>query len=467
MASGGAAERARLAHERLSALDASAAREAEQMLAGLHEQRAVAEAELSSLAGGREGAAATLLRLRSARERLDLRHESAAALVDGLRQELDEAKAAASGGPDPAELEREATEAAAAARLAATERDDLRERARAAGERLAALELSLAEREGIPPAARALAESGERLALSLLDAEPGTERAIAAALGSRASAVLADDASAGFALLERARAAGLGSLTVLIGADPSALVASLPVVPASELLAQTAPAVTAEGFGYDPGRGELWFAGETAEAVLLEQDARRRALAEEKESLSVRAAAAAREADASAARAERAEAAYAAVAHLRSRHADPPTLARLLGGADSLVSVLTASIATAERLEGPIRIRADEQARGAADLGERLRPSVPRKPKRAAPRPRPPLARRPRPSSSPGSAETAARCRASIRTRIASSSQRPPPRSSPRPRPSPPRRRKRRSARGSPGLRWPSARRTGPRPIPE
>ena len=373
MASGGAAERARLAHERLAALDASAAREAEQMLAGLHEQRAVAEAELSSLAGGREGAAATLLRLRSARERLALRHESAAALVDGLRQELDEAKAAASGGPDPAELEREATEAAAAARLAATERDDLRERARAAGERLAALELSLAEREGIPPAARALAESGERLALSLLDAEPGTERAIAAALGSRASAVLADDASAGFALLERARAAGLGSLTVLIGADPSALVASLPVVPASELLAQTAPAVTAEGFGYDPGRGELWFAGETAEAVLLEQDARRRALAEEKESLSVRAAAAAREAEASAARAERAEAAYASVAHLRSRHADPATLARLLGGAESLIAVLTASIATAERLEDPIRVRADEQARGAADLGDRLR----------------------------------------------------------------------------------------------
>ena len=37
--------------------------------------------------------------------------------------------------------------------------------------------------------------------------------------------------------------------------------------------------MTAEGFGYDPGRGELWFAGETAEAVWLELETRRRALA--------------------------------------------------------------------------------------------------------------------------------------------------------------------------------------------
>ena len=41
------------------------------------------------------------------------------------------------------------------------------------------------------------------------------------------------------------------------------------------------PSVTREGFGYDPVRGELWFAGETAEAVLLELEARRRELAAE------------------------------------------------------------------------------------------------------------------------------------------------------------------------------------------
>src|SRR5213079_2266715 len=157
------------------------------------------------------------------------------------------------------------------------EREALDEHVRLLEERLTALERSLAEREGLPPAARALAEQGERLALSLLDVEPGMERAVAAALRQRASALVADDARSAFALLERARAAGLGSLTVLV--DPE--LPELPVVSKEELLASAVPAVTAEGFGYDPQRGELWFAGETAEAVLLELDARRRALAEE------------------------------------------------------------------------------------------------------------------------------------------------------------------------------------------
>jgi chromosome segregation protein len=46
--------------------------------------------------------------------------------------------------------------------------------------------------------------------------------------------------------------------------------------------------VTPEGFGYDPARGELWFAGETAEALLLELQARRRSLASELEELRAR-----------------------------------------------------------------------------------------------------------------------------------------------------------------------------------
>ena len=46
--------------------------------------------------------------------------------------------------------------------------------------------------------------------------------------------------------------------------------------------------MTPEGFGYDPERGELWFAGETAEAVLLELEARRRALAAELDELRTR-----------------------------------------------------------------------------------------------------------------------------------------------------------------------------------
>jgi chromosome segregation protein len=65
----------------------------------------------------------------------------------------------------------------------------------------------------------------------------------------------------------------------------------LPVVPKEELLSSTVPAVTPEGFGYDPERGELWFTGETAEAVWLELEARRRRLAAEVAELEDRAVA--------------------------------------------------------------------------------------------------------------------------------------------------------------------------------
>ena len=69
-----------------------------------------------------------------------------------------------------------------------------------------------------------LADEGAELALSLLDVAPGEERAVAAALGWRASAVVAEDAAAGLTLLRRARDAGLGSLAVLVGKGrPSAL----------------------------------------------------------------------------------------------------------------------------------------------------------------------------------------------------------------------------------------------------
>src|SRR5438876_1090918 len=119
------------------------------------------------------------------------------------------------------------------------------------------------------------------------DDEPGRERAVAAALGHRAPALMAADARAALALAERARAAGLGSVVVLTR-DPRELVRELPVVPKEELLHSRVPAVTPEGFGYDPQRGEIWFAGETAEAVWLELEARRRALAAEVEELEAR-----------------------------------------------------------------------------------------------------------------------------------------------------------------------------------
>ncbi len=106
-------------------------------LEALLAERGRAEEELAEAAGGREGSAGTLYRLRSAAERLDLRREAAQALLERLRQP-----------PPPVDT-------------------GLRERAGMAEARAAALERAIAEREGLPPAARALAEEGASLALSL------------------------------------------------------------------------------------------------------------------------------------------------------------------------------------------------------------------------------------------------------------------------------------------------------------
>jgi chromosome segregation protein len=365
-----AAGRARTAFERAAAVERDAQAELQARLEELLTQRDGLEAQLAGAAGGREGAASALLRLRSAGERLALRRESAHSLLDAARADLIEAQSVPDG-PRPEELEAVADAADASARAATRERDTLAERARAAKERLETLERSLAEREGIPPAARALAEEGERLALSSLEVPAGSERAVAAALGPRASALLADDARAGFRLLERAREAGLGSLLVLVGRQPRELVAALPVLAEAALLESTIPAVTADGYGYDPERGELWFAGETAEAVLFELEARRRALADEAAGLdraTERAAAVATRADQ---QARSAAAAYAEVAHLkRSRAADPATLSRLVGAAERLDAAVAVDFG---RFEEPLRERAEAGGTRAGELGEELR----------------------------------------------------------------------------------------------
>jgi chromosome segregation protein len=305
-----------------------ARKHADEKLDALLEERRRAEEELADAAGRREQATATLYRLRSARERLELRRESAQSLLDALRNELARPRRVLD------------------ARVRA-ERESLREQARVARERLQTLERALAEREGLPPAARALAEEGERLALSLLEVEPGSERAVAAALGHRAAALVADDAREALALAERARAAGLGSVVVLTRPP----VADLPVVPKEQLLHSTVPAVTPEGFGFDPQRGEVWFAGETAEAVWLELEARRRALAAEVDELDTRATA------------PIPEAAYSA-----ERDPLTVTLARLTA---RLVETLEG--ATDDRYEAPLRARADAGTTRTKGLAEELR----------------------------------------------------------------------------------------------
>ncbi|MDQ3379136.1 MAG: AAA family ATPase [Actinomycetota bacterium] len=354
---------------------ALARRGAQSRLEGLLTDRTRAEDELSDAAGRREAAVAALYRLQGGSERLELRSESAVTLRDRLGRELVALEPASPGETDGRrELERTAFESAAVARRAAAERDGLAEQARLTGERLRALERVLAEQEGLPPAARALAERGARLALGALEVEAGSERAVAAALRTRASAVLADHPLAALELLERARAEGLGSLTVLAGANPQELVQEFLVVPKEELLGASVPSVTPEGFGYDPARRELWFAGETAEAVLLELEARRREVAAQAADLAERAERAARVADETATGAEAAEAALGDVP-LRSltRTIDRELLARIHEHAARLADELGFARHAAERFDAPLRARVDAGALRSGALGDELR----------------------------------------------------------------------------------------------
>jgi chromosome segregation protein len=369
------AERARQVLARLLVAEAAERVEHESRLDELLGERREIEDELTGAAGEREAALAVSYELRSHAARLSVQRESAERLAGRLRVELAEAEAeTARGGPSPRELEQEALDTRARAREALHERDTLAERAHTAAERLAALEHSLAEREGIPPAARALAEEGERLVLSEIEVEAGRERAVAAALGPRAAALLADDARAALALLERAAALGLGSLVVVAGRNPRELVAELPVVERDELLASSTPAVTADGFGYDPRTGELWYAGETAEAVLLELDVRRRGLADEARTLAEQARFAERKAAEAEEQAVAAEAAFSAVApQLTIRRADVPTLAALTTAAQRLERALSGLDARVERIEAPLRARGEAGAERTGELGERLR----------------------------------------------------------------------------------------------
>ena len=324
-------------------------------LEGLLAERNRVEEELAAAAGRGEGASSSLYRLRSAAERLELRRDAARELADRLRAEplLPRTR----GNP---------------------EREALREQARLTRERLGALEHSLAEREGLPPAARALAEEGERLALSLLEVESGYERAVAAALAGRAAALVARDAGAALALVERARRAGLGDLGVLVppngeakrpsrppllGAEPlSTHVRALPggervaelladvwlAEPADLERAESGVLVTREGHCFDAQRGELWFAGETAEAVLLQLDARRRALAREAEELERK-------------------------AEELPAEAPPVPSGPLVALAERLGAALHEAAAAAERFEAPLRARVDAGATRAGELAAELR----------------------------------------------------------------------------------------------
>ena len=395
---GRAAERARHAHARLATFDRTVQRVAEGRVEALRGERRRIEQGISESTGGQADANRALVALGAARERLAARLENVGGLRARLTTEHVEARdIAARGGPSPAELEAAANAAAAAARAAAGERDDLAERARTSKERLAALERSLEAREGIAPAARVLGNDGERIALAALEAQPGYERAVAAALAWRASAVLTGDRRKGFALLERARSEELGPLTVVVDTEHSERVAPLDdlvalrslvsgsedalrlldgvwLVDEARLLDATHGVVVTEaGHGFDADRGELWFAGAAAEAVMLELESRRRALAGEVVELDDRARAAATAATEAAIAAAEAEAAFGAVAHLRERTLDVDLLGRLARGASALEEQLARSGGFVSTLEAPIAARVAAGSRAAGELGEELR----------------------------------------------------------------------------------------------
>ena len=287
-------------------------------LQALLRERERTEEELAAVAGGREGAAARLYRLRSGRERVELRREAAAELVARLREPVVEHRG-----------------------------EQLLEQVRIVEARAAALRRALDEREGLPPAARTLSERGERLVLGELELEPGTERAVAAALGHRAAAVLAATPERGLELVEHARSAGLGNLVVLVDRDPGELVAELPVVPLLDLLRSPVPAVTLEGIGYDPARGELWFVGEAAEAIQLELEAQFRLLQVQARDLAARAAA----------------------SEPRVRHADP----RAVSLAERLGAELGRCVEAGQRHEGALEAETRTESSRAGALAAELR----------------------------------------------------------------------------------------------
>jgi chromosome segregation protein len=121
----------------------------------------------------------------------------------------------------------------------------------------------------------------------------------------------------------------------------------MPIVPLDELLASSVPAVTAEGYGFDPARGELWFAGETAEAFQLELEAQARRLREAARALGERAAAAVP----------------------ATREPDP----RLVAVTERLRALLVASVEAAARVERPLATEAESGGERAAALAAELR----------------------------------------------------------------------------------------------
>jgi chromosome segregation protein len=119
------------------------------------------------------------------------------------------------------------------------------------------------------------------------------------------------------------------------------------IVEKDRLLEASELSVTREGFAYDPQRGELWYSGEAAEAVLLELEARRRALEAEIEALET----------------------AAEQATSQAASSDP----RPVEAAERLTAILAEAVKHAARFEPSLGARADARGQRAKELGEELR----------------------------------------------------------------------------------------------
>ena len=171
----------------------------------------------------KDDAGRRLPELGGARERLALRRESAAELARLVAGELAQARAISRARSAPRRPSSSSSRTMprpthAPPRASATSSPSVR--GRRASACLRSSGRSPSARESRPLRGHLWSRaSGSRSRRST--SSRGTERAVAAALGRIGSAVLADDARAGLDLLERARDAGLGSLTVLPqAADP-------------------------------------------------------------------------------------------------------------------------------------------------------------------------------------------------------------------------------------------------------
>ena len=310
-----AAESAALEARGLAAADtgeaAEAAATAEAAMGAMMEaRRGLAEAQGQAATARREAEA-------SARRADELRARAAEleASRDDRRQALAETEAAAAATSAAvaaadevmARCDRTAAQARADADAAAVAERDARAAAADAQSRLdvhrtrlEALDAAIERGEGLTPAARALKAAGADLIVAGIEAHAGFERAVAAALGWRAGAVVAERIEHALELLGRAE----GEVAVVLrearpleptlppspGARPLSEVADVRDPAAARLIdgvwlvddlsaVEHGVAVTREGAGIDAERGELWRAADAGEAAWMAARAERDRLA--------------------------------------------------------------------------------------------------------------------------------------------------------------------------------------------